>query len=260
VLSGVEELLLEEGYFYLTASHRRKPDLIEEYPRLLLDRAVEGFILVDTVLEHSMNVPTVAVAGHRQFEGVTNVVLDQRRAAELSLRHLYQLGHRKIAFMRGGSHSSDADDRWACTMAVAKELKLEVPASMMMAIETRESSPAMGVGPTTELINRGVEFTALVCYNDMSAFGAIRALKDHGLTVPDDVSVVGFDDIQGAAYHNPSLTTIRQPLQNMGKVAARILLQRIRGQATFPDTVPILPELVIRESTCPPRPRRPKRP
>ena len=130
---------------------------------------------------------------------------------------------------------------------------------MMMAIETRESSPAMGVGPTTELVNRGVDFTALVCYNDMSAFGAIRALKDHGLTVPDDVSVVGFDDIQGAAYHNPSLTTIRQPLQNMGKVAARILLQRIRGQATFPDTVPILPELVIRESTCPPRPRRPKR-
>ena len=256
----MEELLLEEGYFYLTASHRRKPDLIEEYPRLLLDRAVEGFILVDTVLEHSMNVPTVAVAGHRQFEGVTNVVLDQRRAAELSLRHLYQLGHRKIAFMRGGSHSSDADERWACTMAVARELKLEVPTSMMMAIETRESSPAMGVGPTTELVNRGVEFTALVCYNDMSAFGAIRALKDHGLTVPDDVSVVGFDDIQGAAYHNPSLTTIRQPLQNMGKVAARILLQRIRGQATFPDTVPILPELVIRESTCPPRPRRPKRP
>jgi LacI family transcriptional regulator len=253
VLSGVEELLIEEGYFYLTASHRRKPDLIEEYPRLLLDRAVEGFILVDTVLEHSMNVPTVAVAGHRRFEGVTNVVLDQRRAAELLLRHLFQLGHRKIAFMRGGSHSSDADERWECMMAVAKELKLEVPASMTVAIETRESSPVMGVGPATEMVNRGVEFTALVCYNDMSAFGAIRALKDHGLTVPDDVSIVGFDDIQGAAYHNPSLTTIRQPLQHMGKVAARILLQRIRGQATFPDTVPILPELVIRESTCPPK-------
>jgi LacI family transcriptional regulator len=138
-------------------------------------------------------------------------------------------------------------------MAVAKELKLEVPSSMTATIETRESSPVMGVAPVTELVNRGADFTALVCYNDMSAFGAIRALKDHGLTVPEDVSVVGFDDIQGAAYHNPSLTTIRQPLQNMGKVAARILLQRIRGQATFPDSVPILPELVIRESTCPPR-------
>jgi DNA-binding LacI/PurR family transcriptional regulator len=83
---------LKEGYFYLTASHRRKPDLIEEYPRLLLDRCVEGFILIDTVLEHSLKLPVVAVArAHRKIEGVTNVVLDQRRAAEL-LRHLHQLG------------------------------------------------------------------------------------------------------------------------------------------------------------------------
>jgi DNA-binding LacI/PurR family transcriptional regulator len=256
VLSGMEELLIEEGYFYLTASHRRKPDLIEEYPRLLLDRCVEGFILVDTVLQHSLKVPAVAVAGHRKIEGVTNVVLDQRRAAELALRHLYQLGHRKIAFMRGGSHSSDADDRWECQMAVARDLKIDVPPDLCVAIKVTVSTPEMGFGPVVELMHRGVDFTALVCYNDLSAFGAIRALVDHGLKVPEDVSVVGFDDIQNAAFHNPSLTTIRQPLNQMGSVAARILLQRIRGQATFPDSVPILPELVIRESTCPPNPRR----
>jgi LacI family transcriptional regulator len=256
VLTGVEEFLIEEGYFYLTASHRRKPDLIEEYPRLLMDRCVEGFILIDTVLEHSMKLPVVSVAGHRKLEGVTNVVLDQRRAAELALRHLYQLGHRKIAFMRGGSHSSDADERWACQMAVAKELKLEVPPELTVQILTRVSTPEMGFGPVNELVTRGADFSALVCYNDVSAIGAIRALMDHGLRVPDDVSVVGFDDIQNAAYHNPSLTTIRQPLQHMGSVAARILLQRIRAQATFPDAVPILPELVIRESTAPPGPRR----
>jgi LacI family transcriptional regulator len=256
VLSGVEEFLIEEGYFYLTASHRRKPDLIEEYPRLLLDRCVEGFILIDTALEHGWNLPVVAVAGHRKLEGVTNVVLDQRRAAELALRHLYQLGHRKIAFMRGGSHSSDADERWECQMAVARELKLEVPPELKVAIELRISTPEMGFGPAMELVNRGVDFTALVCYNDVSAIGAIRALMDQGRRVPEDVSVVGFDDIQSAAYHNPSLTTIRQPLQQMGVVAARILLQRIRGQASFPDAVPILPELVIRESTCPPSNRR----
>jgi DNA-binding LacI/PurR family transcriptional regulator len=256
VLSGMEELLIEEGYFYLTASHRRKPDLIEEYPRLLMDRSVEGFILIDTVLEHKMKLPVVSVAGHRKIEGVTNVVLDQRRAAELALRHLYQLGHRKIAFMRGGSHSSDADERWGCQMAVARELKLEVPPELTVQIELRVSTPELGFGPTNELIHRGAEFTALVCYNDVAAFGAIRALVDHGLRAPEDVSVVGFDDIQGAAYHNPSLTTIRQPLSQMGVVAARTLLQRIRGQAVFPDTMPIMPELVIRESTCPPGARR----
>jgi LacI family transcriptional regulator len=90
----------------------------------------------------------------------------------------------------------------------------------------------------------------------LSAIGAIRALKDHGLRVPEDVSVAGFDDVLTAAYHNPSLTTIRQPLQQMGIVAARILLQRIRGQVDFPTSVAILPELVIRESTCPPNPKR----
>jgi LacI family transcriptional regulator len=261
VLAGVEECLIEEGYFYLTASHRRKPDLIEEYPRLLMDRSVEGFVLVDTVLEHSIRVPVVAVAGHRKIEGVTNVVLDQRKAAELTLRHLYELGHRKIAFMRGGSHSSDADERWDCLMQVAEELKLEVLPELTVQVKLRVSTPELGFGPANELLDRGGDFTAIVCYNDEAAIGAIRALMNHGLRVPEDVSVVGFDDIQSAAFHNPSLTTIRQPLNQMGVVAARILLQRIRGEEPIADTVPILPELVIRESTCPPKrpPTRGKR-
>src|SRR5580698_3311514 len=261
VLSGMEELLIEEGYFYLTASHRRKPDLIEEYPRLLLDRCVEGFILIDTVLEHSMKLPVVAVAGHRKFEGVTNVVLDQRRAAELSLRHLYQLGHRKIAFMRGGSHSSDADERWECLMQVARDLKLATRPEWLVQLELKVSTPELGYVPTIDLLNRRVnlpanpesQFTALVCYNDIAAIGAVRALREHRLRVPEDVSVVGFDDIQAAAYQNPSLTTIRQPLRSMGATAAKILLRRIRGQGSDPEVVPVLPELVIRESTLPPK-------
>jgi DNA-binding LacI/PurR family transcriptional regulator len=256
VLDGVEEFLMEEGYFYLTASHRRRPDLIEEYPRLLMERSVEGFIVIDTVLEKSLSLPVVVVAGHRTIEGVTNVVLDQKRAAELALRHLYQLGHRKIAFMRGGSHSSDADERWNCLMAVARDLKLTIVPQLCVPLELRVSTPELGFVPANELLQRGVDFTALVSYNDIAAIGAIRAFMNQGFRVPEDISVVGFDDIQSAAYHNPSLTTIRQPLRQMGIVAARILLQRIRGQATFPDVVPIHPELVIRESTCPPSPRR----
>ena len=252
VLGGVEQILMEEGYFYLIASHRRKPDLIEEYPRLLMERSVEGFILIDTILEKSINLPVVAVAGHRQIEGVTNVVLDQKRAAELLLRHLYQLGHRKIAFMRGGSVSSDADDRWSCLMSVARELKIPVAPECCIQLEHRVVTPELGFVPTNELLNRGADFTALVCFNDVAAIGAIRALMNHGLRVPDDVSVVGFDDVQAAAYYNPSLTTIRQPLLEMGAVSARVLLQRIRGQSTYPATLPILPEMVIRESTCPP--------
>lgn len=252
VLSGVEEVLIEEGYFYLTASHRRKPDLIEEYPRLLMDRSVEGFILIDTMLDHSMKLPVVSVAGHRKLAGVTNVVLDQRRAAELAMRHLYELGHRKIAFMRGGSHSSDADERWECYMAVARELKLAVPPELTVQVQLKVSTPDMGVGPVNQLLDRRIRFTALVCYNDMSAIGAIRTFKDHGVRVPEDVSVVGFDDVQFAAYQQPRLTTIRQPLNEMGVTAARILLKRIRNEEKFTDRVSIFPELVIRESTSEP--------
>lgn len=256
VLNGVESLLIEEGYFYLTASHHRKTDLIEEYPRMLMDRSVEGFILIDTMLKSSLNLPTVAVAGHRKIEGVTNVVLDQRRAAELALRHLHQLGHRKIAFMRGGSYSSDADDRWKYLMAVARDLEIVVQPEWTVRLESRLSTPELGYEPANELLQRGGDFTAVVCYNDLAAIGAIRACMNHGLRVPDDLSIVGFDDIESAAFHNPSLTTIHQPLTRMGTAAARILLQRIRGHETVPDTVPVTPELMIRESTAPPNPKR----
>jgi LacI family transcriptional regulator len=261
VLTGVEESLIEEGYFYLTASHRRKPDLIEEYPRLLMERSVEGFILIDTVLEHSFKIPAVAVAGHRKIPGITNVVLDQRRAAELTLRHLYQLGHRSIAFMRGGSHSSDADERWDCLKEVAREFGIVVRPELTVELKLWVSTPELGYGPACELLNRKVHFTAIVCYNDVAAIGAIRAIRDHGLRIPEDISVVGFDDIESAAFYNPSITTVRQPLHEMGTVAARVLLERVRGQNSVQQMFSVLPELVIRESTCPPpeKPNRTKR-
>jgi LacI family transcriptional regulator len=261
VLTGVEESLIEEGYFYLTASHRRRPDLIEEYPRMLMERSVEGFILIDTVLQHRFKIPAVAVAGHRQIPGITNVVLDQRRAAELTLRHLCQLGHRKIAFMRGGSHSSDAEDRFECLKVVARELGIAVRPELTVQLKLRVSTPELGFVPACELLNRKVDFTALVCYDDIAAIGALRAIRDHGLRVPEDISVVGFDDIQSAAFQNPSLTTIRQPLYEMGRIAARTVLERVRGQAAAPGMLAVLPELVIRESTCPPaeKPSRSKR-
>src|SRR6266851_5306938 len=103
VMSGIGDHLMSEGYFYFSAQHRHKADMVEEYPRLLVGRGAEGIIAIDTLLHHEMPVPIVAVAGHRKITGVTNVTLDHRRAAELTLRHLHQLGHRQIAFMRGQS-------------------------------------------------------------------------------------------------------------------------------------------------------------
>lgn len=259
VMSGVGDHLMREGYFYLSAQHRHKPDMIEEYPRLLVGRGAEGIIAIDTVLPHELPIPVVAVAGHRSIPGVTNVVLDHQRAAELSLTHLYQLGHRHIAFMRGQPFSSDSDTRWLGLAAVARRLGLEIRPELTIRLERDLSSPELGYPVVQKLLHERRTFTAIVCFNDIAAIGAIRALRDANLLVPEDVSVIGFDDIQVAAYHNPRLTTIRQPLRHMGETAARILLQRLQGSKDYPDELAVSPELIVRETTAPanPRARRP---
>ena len=147
VMNGVEEVLLEEGYFYLTASHRRKADLVEEYTGLLMERSVEGFIAIDTVLTRPLSLPVVAVAGHQKIEGVTNVVLDHARAADLALRHLHQLGHRNIAFMRGQTFSSDSEDRWKHLMTVARTLDIPVKPELTVRLQVNEASPELGYPP-----------------------------------------------------------------------------------------------------------------
>lgn len=251
VMSGIGDHLMQEGYFYFSAHHRHKPDLVEEYPRLLMGRGAEGIIAIDTALEHELAVPVVAVAGHKKISGVTNVVLDHRHAAELALRHLHQLGHRHIAFMRGQPFSSDSDDRWRSIVAVARELNIEIRPELTIQLEKDLTSPELGYPVVQQLLQLKRRFTALISFNDIAAIGAIRALRDANLLVPDDVSVVGFDDIKAAAYHNPSLTTIRQPLHDMGQSAARILLQRIQGFKDYPKECAVPPELIIRESTAP---------
>jgi LacI family transcriptional regulator len=113
-------------------------------------------------------------------------------------------------------------------------------------------SPEIGYQPMHLLLEKTRDFTAVFCFNDIAAIGAIRALTEAGLSVPGDVSVVGFDDIQSAAYCTPSLSTVRQPLQEMGKTGARILLERIANPtAEYPAEVVVQPEFVVRESTGP---------
>jgi DNA-binding LacI/PurR family transcriptional regulator len=249
VMGGIGDHLMREGYFYFSAHHRHKPDLIEEYPRLLLGRGAEGLIAIDTALQHELPIPVVAVAGHKKIRGVTNVVLDHKGAAELALRHLHQLGHRQIAFMRGQPFSSDSEDRWRSLVSVARNMGIAIRPERTIQLEKDLTSPELGYPVVQQLLQHRQHFTAIVSFNDIAAIGAIRVLRDASLDVPDDVSVVGFDDINIAAYHNPRLTTIRQPLHDMGVTAARILLQRMQGLKDYPEELAVAPQLVIRETT-----------
>jgi LacI family transcriptional regulator len=249
VLSGVGDLLMLEHYFYFTVHHRHKQELIATYPELLRSRGVDGILAIDTRLDNPFPLPTVLVAGHTNVPGVTNVILNHRLAAKLALSHLYQLGHRKIAFMHGQPFSTDSDVRWSSIMKMARELGLSVSDDLTIHLEMDSHSPEISYPGIRKLIASRQPFTAVLCFNDVSAMGTIRALHEGGLRVPEDVSVLGFDDIQSASYQVPSLTTIRQPLQQMGSTAARMLLKKLAGEST-PDLIRIDPELVVRESTA----------
>jgi DNA-binding LacI/PurR family transcriptional regulator len=250
VLSGIEDHLLQEGYFYFVASHRHRTDLIDEYPQLFLARSVDGLIAVDTPWHHDLSVPVVTVSGHNEVKGVTNIILDHQRAAEIALKHLVQLKHRKIAFIKGQEFSSDTEVRWNAIAEMARRLRLPVCPKLTVQLEGDSSSPQLGYKVTKRLLASRETFTALFAFNDISAIGAILALREAGLQVPKDVSVVGFDDIQSAAFQNPRLTTVRQPLRQMGKIAAETLLRHIRKPADRnARQITVEPELVVRDTT-----------
>ena len=257
VLSGIDSFLLREGYFYFVASHRHLDDLIDEYPRLLLARSVDGIIAVDTPWRSDLSIPVASISGHTRTNGITNILLDHDRAAELALGHLQKLGHKRIAFIKGQEFSSDTAARWQSINKAAAQLGLDVSPKLTVQLETDLASPELGYRVTKRLLERKVRFTALFAFNDVSAIGAIEALRSQGLNVPRDVSVVGFDDIQTAAFQRPQLTTVRQPLKKMGMIAAETLLRRIArpDDDSYPRQIVIEPELVVRKSTAQAAPR-----
>ena len=136
-------------------------------------------------------------------------------------------------------------------MQIARDFGIQPPPERIVQLTINSWSPQLGYQPTRRLTQVTKDFTALVCFNDTAAIGAIRALHEAGMQVPRDVSVVGFDDILTAEFHVPSLTTIRQPLARMGQLASKILLERIANPGkTYPPSILVKPQLVIRESTA----------
>lgn len=250
IISGIEQYLRQRNYFFLTVVHRHDVALLTRYSQMLQERGVEGIITVDTSITEPPTIPTVAIAGHKKINGVTNIILDHERAALLALQHLKELGHEKIAFMRGNPLSSDSEDRWNAICQIARQIGLTIDPDLTIQIDANDTSPRLGYPFAQQLLARNKPFTALFAYNDISAIGAIRAIHDYGLRVPQDISVMGFDDIPGAAFHSPSLTTVRQPLHRMGQVAAQSLLERIEGSKEYPSEIAIEPELAARESTA----------
>ena len=252
VLGGIEEVLLLSGFFYFVVSHRHRADLLREYPSLLLSRAVEGIIAVDSALEEDLPIPVVAVSDHHHRPSVVNIELDHLLAARYALEHLNYLQHREIAFIKGQNFSSDTLARWRAICKIASELGIEINPRLVIQLEDHGLGTEPGKAATVALLDRGIRFTAIFAFNDLAAIGAITVLREAGIQVPAQVSVVGFDDILNAATNNPPLTTVRQPLQEMGRVAASTLLQMIHTEKQDWPTHPIriLPTFVERQSSA----------
>jgi len=218
---------------------------------MLAARGVEGFITIDTSITEAPSLPTVAIAGHTVVAGVTNINLDEKVAARSILTHLLELGHRDIAFIKGHANSSDSATRWAAICAASKELGIRIRPELVAQIKHNLATPHLGYPYAKELLAQKHSFTALVAYNDLAAVGAVMAFREAGLNVPQDISVVGFDDVPAAVFSNPELTTVRQPLHRMGQIAAKILIDRIERKAEFQPRIVIEPNLIVRASTGP---------
>lgn len=250
VMRGIEEALLESGYMSFTASHQSREDLIREYPFALKQRAVDGLIFLNTKIVEAPGVPSASISNRTREPGVTNILVDQRLGTRLALQHLQRLGHRRAVFIRGQSTCLEASDRWDLMLSAARDLGMEIAPELFIEIDKNQLTPELAFEKVSRLLKSRPRFTAVCAFNDTSAIGAIRALADFGIRCPEDVSVVGFDDIGVADFYTPRLTTVRQPLEEMGRTAVKELIGRIRQPALEEcATVLLKPELMVREST-----------
>ena len=182
--------------------------------------------------------------------------MDNELGAHVALEHLYSLGHRKIAVIRGPKTLADSAPRWKGIRSFAQSVGLELDSRLIVDLpESRDPISGFedGYKLTEELINRKWPFTAIVAFDDMTAFGAIRALAKAGIRVPDHCSIVGFDDVAPAALYTPPLTTVRQPMEIMGTMAGSIVVDGINAILEKREVAAVhhkvAPELVVREST-----------
>jgi DNA-binding LacI/PurR family transcriptional regulator len=256
LISGIERHLADSGFIYMVLSHRGVPEKMQNLPNTLMDRAVEGLIAINTPLDSPLSMPVVAISDITKGPGITHILIDNTTAAMMALQHLHDLGHKKVAFFKGPEGNGDTDNRWSCLQNASQKAGIAISPQLTVQlgnhpVHDKHTMSEYGYIAARELLERKKEFTAIVAFNDGSAIGAIRALNDAGLRVPQDVSIVGFDDVVQAAYAIPRLTTIRQPLQEMGQIAAKALLDIIHEKKKFPPEIVLQPELVVRESTAP---------
>ncbi len=252
---GITEALDGSGYSPLILGGPTLPDAEAARIELLLSRRVDGVIMItcrlpdEVLMRYSRMVPIVVAGRDLHGPSLFSIKMDNVRGGELATAHLLELGHRRIAYLRGPEDHLDAVDRVkgyrrALRAArVAYDPGLVIPAGFLS---------EDGHAAVERLLDSQRPFTAIFAANDECAYGVRLGLHRRGIRVPEDVSLVGFDDVPGSRFTTPPLTTVRQPLEEIGRRAARSLLDLLHRRKPATADMPHV-ELVVRETTAPPR-------
>jgi LacI family transcriptional regulator len=267
IVRGIQAGLQPAGYVSMLMDAQTRRALFDDYLKLILERRAEGVAVIASWVFEEANlladieknhVPVVIVGRDLRDRRFSSVLIDNEAGG--AMRHLIELGHRKIAVIRGPLEMFDSAPRWNGITQAAAEAGLEIDSRLVFELPNMVD-PASGfkggLEATHQLLASKQDFTAVIAFDDLTAMGVIRGLTQAGLSVPRDCSVIGFDDVLPAALTTPAITTIRQPLDQMGLAAARMLVEtlssREKGARTSAQVYLGTPELVVRQSTAAPR-------
>ncbi len=257
IVRAVEDAAFERGHTVLLCDGADDPSREEAYLDLLIERRVDGIVIASSGLEERFRewlvrrpLPVVLVNCTARGAALPAILSDNRAGGRLAAEHVLALGHRRIGHISAPSRNAAAGER----LAGIGDAIQAVPGAELAVVEG-DGTVEGGEVATRRLLDRLPGPTAILCYNDLTAIGVVRAVRDRGRRVPADVSVVGYDDIPLSAWLEPALTTVAQDTSEMGRWAVERLVERIAGRGTEPaaDGVVLLPvRLMVRASTAPP--------
>lgn len=250
VLNGIEEAAREKNYHIILANTQRDYQKEEEAINLLLAKRVDG-LLITPVQDRNddikklieANIPFVIVG--RDFENieVDAVYNDEVKGGFFATEYLIKKGHKRIAFINGFLHKSPAQGRLEGYKKALKEHGIPL---VDMMVSVGDIDVEDGYERTKQMLEKNLDFTAIFAYNDMMAFGAMQVIKEKGLRIPEDIGLVGYDDIPFSSLISPSLTTIKLKKQELGAESVKLLLSRINGSREKMKKIMLNVELIVR--------------
>ena len=252
IIEGAEIELRSHGYFLISASAPDELAFATLVEQLVTSQRTEGLLIINPYADarHTMlpeNAPMVFLGAHPRAEMVDSVRLDDESAGCMAAQHLIDLGHSRIAMITGPLSEDCAQDRRAGYRLALAQAGIPYDPELLFEGDWSASSGYLAV---QSLMKRGISITGLFAQNDRMAIGAIRALKEAGKQVPEEVSVIGFDDMPLSSFFDPPLTTVRQDTFAMGKKAADLLVKAVEGTGESRQHLRLPGEIVVRSSTA----------